>query len=71
MDANDELKVAQSIRGGRAIIGVQRPSAAPHIKSFDDAGLLGLADEFPAVVARAKARWEEETMHPSDHSSVP
>jgi len=61
----DELKVVLSIRGNRATIGVQRPSADPHIESFDDADLFGLADEFPAVVARAKARWEEEPMHPA------
>ncbi|MDE2843821.1 MAG: hypothetical protein OXN21_10625, partial [Chloroflexota bacterium] len=42
---------------------VQRPSADPHIESFDDPDLFGLADEFPAVVARAKARWEEEPLH--------
>ena len=54
-----------SIRGHRATIGVQRPSADPHIESFDDPDLFGLADEFPAVVARARARWEEEPMHPA------
>ena len=64
-EATDELKVVLSIRGGRAVIGVQRPSADPHIESFDDTDLFGLADEFPAVVARAKARWEEEPMHPA------
>ena len=64
-EASDELKVVLSIRGNRATIGVQRPSADPHIESFDDTDLFGLADEFPAVVARAKARWEEEPMHPA------
>ena len=54
-----------SIRGGRAVIGVQRPSVDPHIESFDNTDLFGLADEFPAVVARARARWEEEPMHPA------
>ena len=64
-ETSDELKVVLSIRGGRAIIGVQQPSADPHIEVFDDPDLFGLADEFPAVVARAKARWEEEPMHPA------
>ena len=64
-EATDELKVVLSIRGGRAVIGVQRPSADPHIEVFDDTDLFGLADEFPGVVARAKARWEEEPMHPA------
>ena len=64
-EATDELKVVLSIRGGRAVIGVQRPSVDPHIESFDNTDLFGLADEFPAVVARARARWEEEPMHPA------
>ena len=64
-ETTDELKVVLSIRGGRAVIGVQRPSADPHIESFDDTDLFGLADEFPAVVARAKARWEEEPRYPA------
>ena len=61
----EELKVVVSIKGGRATIGVQQPSADPHIESFDDPDLFGLADEFPAVVARARARWEEEPRHPA------
>ncbi|MDE2937559.1 MAG: DUF2958 domain-containing protein [Chloroflexota bacterium] len=64
-EGSEELKVVLSIRGNRATIGVQRPSADPHIESFDDPDLFGLADQFPAVVARAKARWEEEPMHPA------
>ena len=64
-ETSDELKVVLSIRGNRATIGVQRPSADPHIESFDDPDLFGLADEFPAVVARAQVIWEEEPMHPA------
>ncbi len=64
-ESSEELKVVLSIRAGRATIGVQRPSADPHIESFDDPDLFGLADQFPAVVARARARWEEEPMHPT------
>ncbi len=64
-ESSEELKIVLSIRGGRAVIGVQRPSADPHIEAFDDADLFGLADQFPAVVARARARWEEEPMHPA------
>ena len=70
-DASEELKVVLSIRGGRAVIGVQRPSADPHIEAFDDADLFGLADQFPAVVARARARWEEEPMHPAYDRPAP
>ena len=69
--ASEELKVVLSIRGGRAVIGVQRPSADPHIEAFDDADLFGLADQFPAVVARARARWEEEPMHPAYERPAP
>ena len=64
-EASEELKVVLSIRSGRATIGVQRPSADPHIEAFDDADLFGLADEFPAVVARARAIWEETPQHPA------
>ena len=64
-ETTEELKVVVSIKGGRATIGVQRPSADPHIESFDDPDLFGLADEFPAVVARATARWEEEPRYPA------
>ena len=64
-ETTDELKVVLSIRGNRATIGVQRPEADPHIESFDDTDLFGLADEFPAVVARARAVWEEEPRYPA------
>ena len=67
----DDLKVVLSIRGGRAVIGVQRPSADPHIEAFDDPDLFGLADQFPGVVARARARWEEEPRHPAYVKPVP
>ena len=70
-ETSGELKVVLSIRGGRAVIGVQRPSADPHIEAFDDADLFGLADQFPAVVARARARWEEEPMHPAYERPTP
>ena len=64
-ETTEDLKVVLSIRGNRATIGVQRLSADPHIESFDDPDLFGLADQFPAVVARAKAKWEEEPRHPA------
>lgn len=70
-ESSAELKVVLTIRGGRAVIGVQRPSADPHIEAFDDADLFGLADQFPAVVARARARWEEEPMHPAYDRPAP
>ncbi|MYC36113.1 MAG: DUF2958 domain-containing protein [Chloroflexi bacterium] len=69
--ASQELKVVVSIRGNRATIGVQRPSADPHIESFDDPDLFGLADEFPAVVARARAKWEEEPRYSAYEKPAP
>ena len=59
----NELKVVVSIKEGRATIGVQRPSSDPHIESFDDHDLPGLTQEVPAVVERARARWEESPKH--------
>ena len=63
--AAEELKVVVSIKGGRAVIGVQRPSADPHIETFDDTALPGLAREVPAVAERARTRWEEAPKHPA------
>ena len=61
----EELKVVVSIKGGRATIGVQRPSADPHIETFDDPDLSRLAHEVLAVTERARTRWEEEPKHPA------
>ena len=66
-----ELKVVVSIRGGRATIGVQQPSADPHIESFDDLDLAGLALEVPAVIERARARWEDEPRYPAHERPAP
>ena len=63
--STDDLKVVVSIKGGRATIGVQRPSADPHIETFDDGDLASLAQEVPAVTDRARARWEETPKHPA------
>ena len=70
-DAGDEsastndLKVVVSIKGARATIGVQRPSADPHVETFYDVDLSGLAQEVPVVTERARARWEETPKHPA------
>ena len=68
---SNDLKVVVSIRGGRATIGVQRPSADPHIETFDDPDLPGLAEQVPAVTERARVRWEEAPKHPSYARPVP
>ena len=62
---SDDLKVVVSLKGGRATIGVQQPSSDPHIESFDDRDLSGLTQEVPAVIERARARWEDEPRHPA------
>ena len=62
---SEDLKVVVSIKGGRATIGVQRPSADPHIETFEDHDLSGLAQEVPAVTERARARWEDTPKHPA------
>ena len=67
----EELKVVVSVKGGRATIGVQQPSADPHIESFDDLDLAGLAQEVPAVIERAKARWEDEPRYPAHERPAP
>ncbi len=50
---------------------MQQPSSDPHIESFDDPDLFWLADQFPAVVARAWARWEEEPRYPAYEKPPP
>ena len=59
----DDLKVVVSLKEGRATIGVQQPSSDPHIESFDDPDLSGLAREVTAVIERARARWEAAPKH--------
>ncbi len=70
-DTPEDLKVVVSIKGGRATIGVQRTSSDPHIESFDDHDLSGLAQEALAVVERARARWEDEPKHPAHVRPAP
>ena len=61
---SDDMKVVVSLKGGRATIGVQQPSSDPHIEAFDDRDLSGLTQEVPAVIERARARWEDEPRYP-------
>ena len=61
----EDLKVVVSITDGRATIGVQRPSSDPHIESFDDPELSGLAREVMAVLERARTRWEDAPRYPA------
>jgi len=67
----EELKVVVSIKGGRATIGVQQPKSDPHIESFDDHDLSGLAQEVPAVTGRARATWEENLRFPAHVKPAP
>jgi len=64
-ESPEDLKVVLSIKGGRGIIGVQQPSADPHIESFDGLELLGLALQVPGVVERARDRWEIQPKYPA------
>ena len=66
-----DLKVVLSIKEGRAIIGVQRPSSDPHIESFDDPDLAGLTQEVPGVIERARARWEHAPKNPAFERPTP
>ena len=61
----------QGVKGGRATIGVQRPSADPHIETFDDGDLAGLTQEVLPVIERARAKWEEEPRHPAHARPAP
>ena len=70
-EASENLKVVVSIKGGRATIGVQQPSSDPHIETFDDHDLAGLAQEVLAVTERAKARWEDTPKYPAHERPAP
>ena len=70
-EASEDLKVVVSIKGGRATIGVQQPSSDPHIETFDDLDVSGLTQEVPAVIERARARWEETPKHPAYAKPAP
>ena len=67
----EELKVVVSIKGSRATIGVQQPKSDPHIESFDDHDLSGLAREVAAVTERARARWEDGPRYPAHVRPAP
>ena len=69
--APDDLKVVVSIREGRASIGVQQLSSDPYIESFDDREVSELAQEVPAVLERARARWEDAPKHPAYERPTP
>ena len=69
--AETDLKVVVVIKGDRATIGVKGASSDPHIESFDDPDLSGLAQEIPAVVERARTRWEESPKHPAHVKPAP
>ena len=66
-----DLKVVVSIKGGRAIIGVQKPTADPHIETFEYRDLSDLAQEVLAVTERARTRWEDTPKHPAYERPAP
>ena len=68
---SEDLKVVVSIKGGRATIGVQRTSSDPHIESFDDHDLSGLAQEVSAVIERARAKWDDAPRYPAHERPTP
>ena len=67
----EELKMVMSIRDGRAIVGVQRTGADPHIEAFEDRDVPALAREVTAVVERARARWQESPKYPAHTRPAP
>ena len=69
--SREDLKVVLSIKDGRATVGVQQPSSDPHIESFDDPKLIGLVQELPAVVERARTKWENAPKYPTHERPAP
>ena len=70
-EAANELKVVVSIKGARAVIGVQQPSSDPHIETFEGHDLPELAQEVVAVTERARVKWEEAPKHPAYERPAP
>ena len=68
---SEDLKVVVSIKGGRAIIGVQKSTADPHIATFEYRNLSDLAQEILAVTESARARWEDAPKHPAYERPAP
>ena len=60
-----ELKIVLAIKDGRATIGVQHPSSDPYIEVFDDPDLTELVREVPAMLERARAKWEDRPRYPA------
>ena len=67
----EDLKVVLSIKGGRATIGVQQTSSDPHIETFDDQDLSGLAQEVLPAIERARAKWEDTPKYPAHERPAP
>ncbi len=67
----EDLKVVVSIKEGRATIGVKQPSSDPHIEPVDAPDLSGLVGEIPAVLERARARWEDALRYPAHARPAP
>ncbi len=77
-DAQGDLKVVVSVRRGRATIGVQRPSSDPHIESFDEPDLSGLAHRMTRCAGKGESQvgrlTEEPRLRPAydfDRASAP
>ena len=64
-DAAEDLRIVVSVRAGISTIGVQRPSSDPHVESVADSEVPEIVEEVAAVIARAKAKWEEAPKYPA------
>ena len=68
---SEEVKIVVSFRGGRAIVGVQRPDSDPHIETFDDLDESGATHEVSAVIERARAKWDDNPRYPAFERPAP
>ena len=50
---------------------MHRPSSDPHIETFNDPDLPGLAQEALAVVERARTKWEDAPKYPAHARPAP
>lgn len=67
---SDELKVVISLKGDKALVGVQAPECAPLFFSLE--GDLKTASRVvPRFVEEAKTRWEASKLNPKCEAPLP
>jgi hypothetical protein len=66
----DELKVVISLKGDKALVGVQAPECDPVF--YTAAGKLrAVLNQIPAIVTNAQERWQTAKLNPKCETPLP